>query len=326
MSEHSPAVAIRPVRLADLALLGSLWATGKPPFGPGYCNEAQTWERLGMEEAGLRLVECTVREWLPLADRRHSWMAGSGLRACALASVRARCGPSAWEVDYLIVGEGEEGLCSTLLEQLTQGLGRDGVEKVFVRLKADSPLLGTIRQAGFFPYLKERLLAIDRAPQGLEPAKLPLRERTLTDSLPLFQLYNAAVPAAVRRNEAPTLREWVAVQEKGRWQHMIAMGTEGPAAWLRLSKGSRAGRFSLLTQRRPDVPLDYLLAAALDYLADRRPIFCLVPEYQKGVARRLEELGFREVSEYVVLVNRLARPVEEAVPVAEAVRQAYPVS
>jgi len=130
----------------------------------------------------------------------------------------------------------------------------------------------------------------------------------------------------VRRNEAATLREWVGVQEKGRWQHMVATGAEGPAALLRVSKSNRAGRFSLLTQRRENVPLDHLLAATLDYLADRRPIFCLVPEYQKAVARRLEELGFRAVAEYVVLVNRLVRPAAEALPVAEGVRQPYPAS
>jgi len=261
-----------------------------------------------------------------LADRRHTWIAVRGLRASALASVRRRCGPSAWEVDYLIASQGEEALCSTLLQQLSQGLGRAGVEKVFLRLKADSPLLGTTREAGFFPYLKERLLAIDRAPQGLEPAKLPLRERTSADALPLFQLYNASVPVVVRRNEAATLREWVGVQENGHCQHLIVTGTEGPTACLRVSKRNRAGRFSLLTQRREEIPLDHLLAAALDYLAERRPILCLVPEYQKAVARRLEELGFRAVAEYVVLVNRLVRPVEEAVPVAEGVRQPYPAS
>jgi hypothetical protein len=229
-------------------------------------------------------------------------------------------------VDYLVTSQGNETVCWTLLEQLSEELGRAGVEKIFLRLKADSPLLEMIRQAGFFPYLKERLLAIAKAPQGLEPWKLPLRERTSADAFALFQLYNAAVPAAVRRNEAATVREWVGVQEKGHCQHLITTGTEVPAAWLRIAKSNRVGRFSLLTQRREEVPLDYLLAAALDYLADRRPILCLVPEYQKGVANRLEELGFRAVAEYVVLVNRLARPVQEAVPVAEGVRQPYPVS
>jgi len=326
MPKHSPPATIRPLRPADLVLLASLWATGKPPFALPYRNEAQTWERLGLEEARFRLLESTLKQWLPLADRRDTWIAVRGLRVCVLASVRRRCGPSAWEVDHLVASQGDEALCLMLLEQLSQGLGRAGVEKVFLRLKADSPLLETIRQAGFFPYLKERLLAIDRAPQGLEPGKLSLRERTLADALPLFHLYNAAVPAAVRRNEAVTLREWVSVQEKGHCQHLIAAGTDGPTALLRISKSNRAGRFSLLTQRRQDVPLDYLLAAAVNYLASRRPIFCLVPEYQKAVARRLEELGFRAVAEYVVLVNRLVRPVEEAVPVAEGVRQAYPVS
>lgn len=326
MSKPSPAAAVRPLRPADLALLASLWATGKPPFGPSYRNEAQTWERLGLVEQGFRLLESGLKQWLPLAKRRRTWIGAGGLRTCALASVRQRCGPSAWEVDHLIASQGDEALCLTLLQQLSQGLGRTGVEKVFLRLKTDSPLLGTIRQAGFFPYLKERLLAIDRAPQGLEGGKLPLRERSSADTLALFHLYNASVPAAVRRNEAATLREWVSVQEKDHCRQLIAPGTVGPSALLRISKGNRAGRFSLLTQRREDIPLDHLLAAAIDYLGERWPILCLVPEYQKGVARRLEELGFRAVAEYVVLVNRLVRPVEEAVPVAEGVRQAYPVS
>jgi hypothetical protein len=326
MPEPNSAATIRPLRPADLVLLASLWATGKPPFGRPCPSEAQPWERLGLEERGFRLLESTLRQWLPLADRRHGWIAARGLRPCALASVRRRHGPSAWDVAYLMTSEGDEALCLTLLQQLSQSLGRTGVEKLFLRLKADSPLLGTIRQAGFFPYLKERLLAIDRAPSGVKPAKLALRERTSADTLPLFQLYNASVPAAVRRNEAATLREWVGTQERGRCQHLIAMGREGPAACLRISKGNRGGRFSLLTQRREEIPLDHLLAAALRYLADRRPILCLVPEYQKGVARRLEELGFRVVAEYVVLVNRLVRPVEEALPVAEGVQQPYPVS
>jgi hypothetical protein len=326
MPKHSPATAIRPLRPADVVLLASLWATGKPPFGLPCRNEAQTWERLGLEEARFRLLENVLRQWLPLAGHRHTWTAVRGLGACALASARRRSSPSAWEVDYLITSQGNETVCLTLLERLSQGLGRAGVEKVFLRLKADSRLVGTIRQAGFFPYLKELLLTIDRAPEGLEPGKLPLRERSLTDTLPLFQLYNASVPSAVRRNEAATLRDWVSVQEKGHCHHLIVPGAEGPTALLRISKGNRAGRFSLLAQRRKDVPLDDLLAAALDYLGDRRPILCLVPEYQKAVVRRLEELGFRAVAEYVVSLNRLVRPVEEAVPVAEGVRQPYPVS
>jgi hypothetical protein len=326
MAKRSPPATIRPLRPTDLVFLAPLWATGKALFGPSYHNEAQTWERLGLEEPRFRLLESALKQWLPLGGRRHTWTAVRGLGACALASARRRSGPSAWEVDYLITSQGSETVCWTLLEQLSEELARAGVEKLFLRLKADSPLLEVICQVGFFPYLKERLLAIARAPQGLEPWKLPLRERTSADAFALFQLYNAAVPAAVRCNEAATVREWVGFQEKGRCQHLIATGADGPVAWLRIVKGNRAGRFSLLTQRREEVPLDYLLAAAFDHLADRRPILCLVPEYQKAVAQRLEELGFGAVAEYVVLVNRLARPVEEAVPVAEGVRHPYPVS
>ncbi|MGQ9572618.1 MAG: hypothetical protein ACUVV3_05455 [Dehalococcoidia bacterium] len=326
MVEHSPAVTIRPLRPPDLLPLASLWATGRPPFGPSYRNEAQTWERLGLEQTGARLLESALKQWLPLTDRRRTWIALEGLRACALASARPRCSASACEVEHLIASRGEESLCSTLLQRLSQSLGRAGVEKLFLRLRADSPLLETTRQAGFSPYLKERLLAIDRAPQGLAAAALPLRERTPADTLPLFQLYNAAVPVAVRRNEAVTLREWLASQEKRHCQELVVVGEEGPSAYVRIAKSGRGGCFGLLAQRREDVPLDDLLAAALSHLANRRPILCLVPEYQKAVARRLEGLGFKAVGEYVLSVNRLVRPVEETVPVAEGVRQPYAVS
>jgi len=62
MPKRSPPAAIRPLRPADPVLLASLWATGKPPFGPPYRNEAQTWERLGLEEPGFRLLESTLKQ------------------------------------------------------------------------------------------------------------------------------------------------------------------------------------------------------------------------------------------------------------------------
>ena len=56
MATHSPPATIRPLRPADLVFLASLWATGKPPFGAAYRNEAQTWERLGLADPGFRLL------------------------------------------------------------------------------------------------------------------------------------------------------------------------------------------------------------------------------------------------------------------------------
>ena len=291
-----------------------------------FCNEARVWERLGLEERGVALLERALQQWAPIGGARLSWVAMRGLALRGLASARRRGRRSAWEVDYLIVAPGEEGTGASLLQELACGLGRAAVEKVFLRLNAHSCLLDAARSAGFFPYVRERLWHLERAPGGPDCPPLPMRLRTAADLLPLFQLYNASVPAAVRRCEALTLREWAAMQERGRCQHLVLQKDGRLAAWLRLARRDGAGCFALLAPRRQDAPLDNLLATALHYLHDRRPIFCLVPEYERALTTRLVDLGFQPAAEYAVLANRLVRPVEEAVPVPSGAHQPYVVS
>jgi len=320
----------RPLRPTDLPVLASLWARGKLPLAGGdaaaFCNQARIWERLGLEEHGVALLERAVQQWAPIAGGRLTWVAMRGMTLRGLASARRRGRRTAWEVDYLIGAPGEEGTCTNLLEELARGLGRAGAERVFLRLDARSRLQEAARSAGFFPYLRERLWRLERAAGGLELAPLPMRLRTAADQLPLFQLYNASVPAAVRRCEALTLREWAALQERGRCQHLVLQKDGRVAAWLRLAKQDGAGCFALLVPRREDVSLESLLATALHHLHDRRPVFCLVPEYERSLAARLADLGFQPAAEYAVMANRLVRPVEEAAPVPTGAQQPYPVS
>ena len=328
MPANSPVA--RPLRPTDLPALASFWARGKLPLAgsdaAAFCNEARVWERLGLEEHGVAALERAVQQWAPIGGRRLTWVALSGMTLRGLASARRRGRRSTWEVDYLAVASGEERTCVSLLEGVARGLGRAGVEKVFLRLDAHGRLLEAARSAGFFPYLRERLWRLERAPQGLDCAPLPMRLRTAADLLPLFQLYNASVPATVRRCEAVTLREWAALQERGRCQHLVLQKDGRLAAWLRLVRRDGAGCFALLAPRRGDAPLDNLLATALHYLRDRRPIFCLVPEYERTLAARLVDLGFQSAAEYAVLANRLVRPIEEAVQVPTGAHQPYPVS
>ena len=322
----------RPLRPTDLPVLASLWARGKLPLAGGaavaFCNEARVWERLGLEEHSVALLERALQQWAPIGSGRLSWVAVRGLAIRGVASARRRARRSVWEVDHLVGAPGEEGACVGLLEELARGLGRSGVEKVFLRLDAHSRLLEAARSAGFFPYLSERLWRLEQVSQGLDCPPLPMRLSALggADLLPLFQLYNATVPATVRRSEALTLREWAAMQERGRCQHLVLEKDGRLAAWLRLARHDGAGCFALLASRRQDAPLDNLLVTALHYLHDRRPIFCLVPEYERGLAARLADLGFQPVAEYAVLANRLARPIEEAVQVPSGAHQPYPVS
>jgi len=327
MPARSPAA--RPLRPTDLAVLASLWVRGKLPLVGGaaavFCNEARIWGRLGLGESAFGGLERAVQQWAPIGNGRLTWVAMRGMTLRGLASARRRSASGGWEVDYLYGAPGQEGVCTGLLEELARGLGQAGAERVFLRLDAQSRLLGAARSTGFFPYLRERLWRLERAPGGLESPPLPMRLRTAADLQPLFQLYNASVPATVRRHEALTLREWATLQERG-CQHLVLPKDGRLVAWLRLTRKDGAGCFALLVSRGEDASLENLLATALHHLHDRRPIFCLVPEYERGLAARLEELGFQPAADYAVLANRLVRPVEEAAPVPTAAQQPYPVS
>ena len=327
MPARSPAA--RPLRPTDLAVLASLWVRGKLPLVGGdaaaFCNEARIWGRLGLGESAFGGLERAVQQWAPIGNGRLTWVAMRGMTLRGLASARRRSASGGWEVDYLYGAPGQERVCTGLLEELARGLGQAGAERVFLRLDAQSRLLGAARSTGFFPYLRERLWRLERAPGGLESPPLPMRLRTAADLQPLFQLYNASVPATVRRHEALTLREWATLQERG-CQHLVLPKDSRLVAWLRLTRKDGAGCFALLVSRGEDASLENLLATALHHLHDRRPIFCLVPEYERGLAARLEELGFQPAADYAVLANRLVRPVEEAAPVPTAAQQPYPVS
>jgi hypothetical protein len=323
----------RPLRPTDLPVLASLWARGKLPLAGGeaatFCNEAHVWDRLGLREHSLSALgglERAFQQWAPIGGDRLTWVARRGLAVRGLASARRRGRRSAWEVDYLIAASGEENTGASLLEELTRGLGRAGVEKVFIRLDAQSRLLGVARSAGFFPYLREQLWRLERVSPGLDCPPLAMRLRTAADMLPLFQLYNTSVPATVRRCEALTLREWAAMQERGRCQHLVLQKDGRLVACLRLARHDGAGCFALLAARRQDAPLDNLLATALHRLHNRRPIFCLVPDYERSLAARLADIGFQPVAEYALLANRLVRPIEETAPVHAGAQQPYPVS
>jgi hypothetical protein len=318
----------RPLRPTDLPALATSWAGGRLPVGHGLSarrNQARTWDRLGVEDGGIHFLERALEQGLPLARRRHTWVAVRGLSVRGVASARPRGQHIAWEVDYLSAAVEDEAAGTSLLEELCRSLGEERVEKVFLRLDSDSPLLEASHRAGFFPCCREHLLRIDGPPPPkAEPA--PLCQRAAADAYPLFQLYNAAVPGTTRSHQAVTFREWLAAQEKGRCQQLVLPGDGHLLAWLRLLRSGRGGTFSLLHHPSEGRAIDGLLAAAFERLAGGRPIFALVPEYDETLARRLEELGFTMSGEYVLLAKRLLRPVEEAVPVREAAEQAYPVS
>ena len=276
-----------------------------------YPNEAKPLDRLGLNERAHPL-ENALEQWFSFATGKQTWVSVRGATIRGLLSARRRAKRSAWEVEVLIDAADDEGVVLSLFARMKTGILKQGAERVFLRLDADSHLLDCARKAGFFPYCRETLYQLND-PRGQTAPDSGLRPREKNELFGVYQLYSHAVPANVRSIEGATFREWQAAQE--RWGSRPAdylLEEDGVVhAWLRLATG-QIGRLYALAQAGDDS-----LSAALDFglarLSHSESVLALVPEYNVQLAAALTDRGFQPVSSYTLLANRLAKPAEELV-------------
>jgi hypothetical protein len=320
--------AARTVRPTDLVALVSF-------DGRVYPNEARTWERLGCRPEPPSVLGSAVEQWFSFATGRHTWISIQGQTIRGLISARPRGTRAAWEVDCLIAAAADpERVALDLFERLSAGGVRYGAQKVFLRLEAGSDLIRPARKAGFVPYATERLLRLSGAPQHVRtdlslPVGIILRPRERQDDAALFQLYNRVVPHPVRMVEAATLAEWQAAQERrraGRRAVDLVGERDGRIVLhLRAGRSDDAGRLDLTTETRAAEEIDALVAWGLRELGSRRPVYTVVPGYDRPLEERLLVAGFEPAGEYELLAKRLAQPVRVTSPARAAVKRAVPL-
>lgn len=311
---------VRPVRLTDLVALLSLAGSAEP-------NRAVTQDSLGRGQRHIHFLESAVEQWFSFARGRRTWVSVRGQTVRGLVSARPRVHPSVWEVVCLMAAvDDEETVCLALLEELSRSAARAGVEKVFLRLPADSDTLVLAKKAGFVPYASEQVMHGERPGAGLVPTgAVSVRRCSAADFYPVFRLYEAAVPPAVRRVEAATFREWQAAREARRRyrQELVCQRHNAVVAWLGLSGRGTLGRFELLLHPDHLDVVDDVLAVALTGLARCHTLLSLLAHYQRPVIQRLQELGFHPGEEYVRLARRIAGPVMAEAAVRASPTRAY---
>lgn len=286
-----------------------------------YANQAMTRDRIGTQDSPHPL-ETAFEQWLSFATGRHTCVSVKGATLRGLVSARKRGTKHAWEIDCLIdAAEGDSGVLMSLLDQITAATARSGAMKLFVRLPRGSEIERSVSRCGFLPYVREQVYRKPVEPGWAYRVPEAMRRREKADPYPVFQLYCAAAPPEVRRIEGMTFGEWTAVQESLGRTTQYVIGQDGRIqGWLRVAGDGDLGRFDLLAE--PDA-IDDLVDGALAKVANRQWIYALVPEYQAGVARRLEALGFEPSAEYTVLSRRTVRPVKERVKVPAIVQTTF---
>jgi hypothetical protein len=282
----------------------------------GYENQAWPRERLGARDVQPTL-SVLRDQLLVLARRRRAWVSMRRQRLQGLVGARPRGGYRAWEIDYFVDSSGDDSVLVDLLSCAVQGAGRNGAEKLFLRLLTRSSLLRVAREVGFQSYLEESLYV--GIPDG-HAYPVPLREAEPSDNYPLYCLYNAATPEAARRSEAATYDEWQASLERN-WLKDGAQFVYEDAgeirALIRAARLPQGLMLDLLVDGAKAVDAPSIIAGTRRAMqAMNVPVLVLVPSTAEGLARSLEDAGCLRHSQFVSLMHRTTRPIAmpKAVP------------
>jgi hypothetical protein len=273
--------------------------------GKWLSNRAKTKDNIGREEARFLTLATLLGEWLNPQVRRYLWVWANGLRIRGIASARNRSSSHAWEIDRLLLDEQDEECCCSLLERLSVAGEESGVEKVFLRLPTESPLVDAARGAGFIPYVTELLYGWERgkaAGYG-EPSSCSMRRKQEGDDYKLFELYEACIPAPIRRVEGMTFQEWQEAKDRSARKELVFEKEGRLIGWLRVVTSGDIGQFEVMATDGEE--LEQMVKYSLMALNGCRYLFCLAPEFQGELTRLLQGHGFGEVKRYSALMREL---------------------
>ena len=273
-------------------------------------NEARTRDRLGSREIELLSAVPLLKGCLISADKQHSFVCAHGGFIQGLLCLRRGQGPTAWFVDRLLLERGREDNCYDLLERVGYAGGEIKAERVFLRLDSSSPAVEMAKQAGFNHYLTELLYRLDEVHQPVPDSLPELRPKLAVDEHALFRLYSTSTPLPVRSAEGMTLQEWCQSRGKSADRELVREQAGEITAWLRISYSGAVGRFEICAAPGLN-DLGELVDYSVTLLKARRPVYCIVPEYQNQLRRILEERGFYQAGTYACLSKQLAVRVSE---------------
>jgi hypothetical protein len=295
---------IRSLRLGDVATL--LLFLGKSPS-----DEARVRGRLNDRGWELALLFPLLKDCLVSGDTGRSFVCFQRGAIRGLACLRSCRGPSAWEIERLLLAPGYEGCSLDLLEGLGSADGAAWAGRLFLRLHSSSPVVDTAKQAGFSHYLTEFLYHMGGQKQAEPPEpSVALRPKSSADEYRMFRLYTAAAPLQVRSLEGMTFEEWCQGRDRGAVRELVLEDGGEVTAWLRIRADGKTRQFDIVAgPGSTDVSLlvDYCLAV----LSGRSPVYCLVPEFQPQLRSILEEQDFHQVAEYSCLSKELVARVRE---------------
>ncbi|GAC1581583.1 MAG: hypothetical protein PVS3B3_13280 [Ktedonobacteraceae bacterium] len=267
-----------------------------------------------------------LRNILPLNPTSRTWMCEDHWRILGFSQMRERPSGTAWDMSYLasivqrsVPGSNEEEVLTALLEYTTEMAAMHGILRIFAKVVDEIPELGLFQRSGFQRYARELTYVYQpgAASGPSEPPPPSLRRWNRHYAWGLHQLYRAVTPQRVQMAELLESSEEYAKLYVGP-QSLFSHRNENyvcdigvrVGAWLRLCRGQGSTPHRLFLTVHPEhVDLaEPLLRFGVRRLQenDKRPIYCIVREYDSIVITALRTSGFEQTSTKDLLVRHMA--------------------
>jgi hypothetical protein len=189
-----------------------------------------------------------------------------------------------------------EPVVSELLHHAIKAAGLDGVKRLYAKVEPNSPLKESLRQNGFTPYTRERVMAASTVP--VMAAAQGVRVQEQADVWAIHQLYLHSTPREVQYAEALTSHSWdvdAVLRSSGcdcrGWlvaDDYLAVGYMRAIS----RRDAHVIDFMVSSEHRDVFPL--LIATAFRELAalSSRRVYVVIRDYQSEFIPFLYELGF----------------------------------
>ena len=201
-----------------------------------------------------------------------------------------------------------------LVEHLSNQALERGALRLFVRVPDRDALLPAFRLRGFRQYATEQVLYADRPAQRTDEYPLGARSSKRGDDRKLYHLYRKVTPQGVSQVEAPTYRDWKALNTEGAAQSHVIDRIE-VVGWVRAQRGGETRPDTLQFMALPENPLPSELADfGISLLGDSNaPAWSSLRHYDSHMIDALRGRGFSILLTQLLLVKELAVRVQKPV-------------
>ena len=305
---------IRPAGLLDLARIEEMHRSSEIRLSEAAPPAARLWSLLSSTLSALLPLSLETLMYVAEENGKVVGFIQASGQPLSLDPRRARV----LQILNLQVVDGadSDAVAPALVQHLCNQALEGGALRLFVRVPDRDPLLPAFRLKGFRQYATEQVVYSERpAPRGDE-YPVGLRAWRRGDDRKLYGLYRKLTPQGVSQLEAPTYREWRALQAADLAGGQVVDRIE-MVGWVRLQRASGARPNTLQFMALPENPLPSELSDyGISLLGDSdSPAWASLRHYDSHMIDALRGRGFNVLLTQLLLVRELAvrvpKPVRE---------------